>query len=258
MISLITQAERRTAQNLLFCYLCGESFKDGDTKNRDHIPPDSIFQVDHKDPLILPTHQACNSAHTLTDEKISQLIALRYGKTPTDPKHRRLIMDPQIGALTNLDIDAAVWRWITGFHAALYREPVLDIRNNCALVTPFPRGQMVNGQPVVDPVLPQHLAFVRAIKDNRAKSNLDRIHCNKGNFTYECVWNQADNNGPWMCFFALDVYDWKVLGKTRDQDARGRAGFYVLPTGTAPIGAALGISEQDIASNSDAMDPFAA
>jgi hypothetical protein len=257
MISLVTQAERRPVQNLPFCYLCGKNFQASDTKNRDHVPPDSIFQVDHKDPLILPTHQACNSAHTLTDEKIAQLIALRYGKKPTDPNHRRLIINAHIGAITNLDVDEAVWRWISGFHAALYKEPAIDIRENCALVTPFPRGRMVDGKPVIDPILPQHGAFVQAIKDNRARNNLDKIQCNKGNLTYECVWNQADNNGPWMCFFALDVYDWKDLGRVRDQDPRGCAGFYVLPSGLAPSSATLGISERNVSPNLDTLDPFA-
>ncbi len=257
MFSLITQAERRAVQGLLFCYLCGRFFETDGNKNRDHVPPDSIFQGDHKDPLILPTHEACNSAHSVIDEKIAQLIALRYGKIPSDPKCRRLVMDPQIGALMNLDIDEVVWRWITGFHAALYRESVIDIRDNCALVTPFPRGQMVDGKVIIDPVLPQHIAFVKVIKDNRAKNNLDQIQCNKGNLIYECVWNQADNNGPWMCFFALDVYDWKDLGKTRRQDARGCAGYYVPPSGMAPSGAALGITEANIASNTDVFDPFA-
>jgi len=257
MISLITQAERRPIQGLPFCYLCGRSFEIGDIKNRDHVPPDSIFKVDHKDPLILPTHERCNSAHAMIDEKIAQLIALRYGKVPADPQRRRLIIDPKIGAITNLDIDEAVWYWIAGFHAALYRQPAIDIRNNCALITPFPRAQIVDGSVVVDPISPQHLAFVRAIKDNRVKNNLDKIQCNKGNLKYECVWNQADNNGPWMCFFALDVYDWKDLGAARDQDARGCAGFYVLPSGVAPTGAALGIREKGIAANIDVLDPFA-
>lgn len=126
MISLITQAERRTIQRLPFCYLCGQFFEIGDSKNRDHVPPDSIFKVDHKDPLILPTHERCNSAHAIIDEKIAQLIALRYGKVPADPQRRRLIVDPKIGAITNLDIEEAVWYWIAGFHAALYKQPRRD------------------------------------------------------------------------------------------------------------------------------------
>jgi len=68
--------------------------------------------------------------------------------------------------------------------------------------------------------LPQHLNFVQTIKTNRAKNNLDRICCNKGKLTYECVWAQADNDGPWLCIFALDIYDWKDLGRTRVQPAR--------------------------------------
>jgi hypothetical protein len=257
MISLITQAQRRPVQGLPFCYLCGRVFEIGDSKDGDHVPPDSIFQIDHKDPLILPTHRACNNAHSDIDEKIAQLIVLRYGKVPNDPKKRRLKINRELGALMNLDIDDVVWRWITGFHAALYKQPVIDIRDNCALITPFPTAQMVNGTVVINKIPPQHMAFVQAIKDNRAKNNLDRIQCNKGNLTYECVWNQADNNGPWMCFFALDVYDWKDLGKTRSQDARGCAGYYVLPSGAVPSEATLGAADRNIASNVDVLDPFA-
>jgi hypothetical protein len=28
---------------------------------------------------------------------------------------------------------------------------------------------------------------------------------------------RAANNGPWMCIFALDIYDWKDLGRTSHQ-----------------------------------------
>lgn len=257
MISLTTQAQRRRVQRLSFCYLCGQQFAAGDTKNRDHVPPDSIFKADHKDPLILPTHVACNSRHALDDEKIAQLIALRYGKAPSNPKNRRLSVDPASGALTNLDIDGVVWRWISGFHAALYGEPATNIRYRCALVTPFPRGRIVNGKAEIEPLQPQHMVFVQAIKANRVRNNLDTIQCNKRTLTYECVWSQADNNGSWMCFFALDVYDWKDLGKAQGQNARGCAGFYILPSHAVPVGGAIGVKDLKGVGSKDPLDPFA-
>jgi hypothetical protein len=110
---------------------------------------------------------------------------------------------------------------------------------------------------MLDPIRPQHRLFVQAIKDNRARGNLDRVQCNKGKLTYECVWHQANNIGPWMCFFALDVYDWKDLGRTRLEPARGCAGAYVLPTGTVPAGAARGAVYAVQVPNYDTLDPFA-
>lgn len=257
MISVTTQRERRDVQRLPFCYLCGKAFEPGDKKNRDHVPPDAVFKKDHKDPLILPTHISCNSGHGADDEKIAQLIALRYGKVPRDPSNRRLDINRDTGALTNLNIDRVVWRWISGFHAALYREPALQIRLSGALVTPFPRGRLVNGVPVIDELLPQHNLFVQALKTNRAIKNTDRVSCNKGQVTYECVWYQADNGGSWMCFFGLDIYDWKDLGHKRGYNPRGCAGAYSLLSRLAPADAAKGIANVGSGRNEDKLDPFA-
>ena len=51
--------------------------------------------------------------------------------------------------------------------------------------------------------MPQHLVIVEAIKTNRVKHNLDRICCNKGKLTYECVWRQSDDKCSWCCIFAI-------------------------------------------------------
>jgi hypothetical protein len=257
MVFLISQKDRQAVQKLPFCYLCGKVFVSGEATNTDHVPPKSIFDERDRDPLVLLTHVTCNTAQAQIDEKIGQLIALRYRKVPP-PERRRLqfALSPQVGlgVLTNLNIDAAVWRWIAGFHAALYRNSPVGIRG--ALVTPFPKGKNVGGRLAVEPVRPQHLAFVQTIKTNRIKGNLDQIRCNKGKLTYECVWCQADNNGPWMCIFALDIYDWKDLGRTSHHLARGCAGFYVLPTQTVPPDATRGTTTSIIIPNMDPLDPF--
>jgi hypothetical protein len=258
MVSLLRQSDLRNVQNLPFCYLCGRQFVAGDSQNRDHIPPQCIFAPVDREPLWLPAHTACNSAYRLLDEKIGQLIALRYGKVPR-VAHRRLKFGysrhGDLGAVVNLDIDAAVWRWIAGFHAALYREPGIGIRGS--LVTPFPKAQMVNGRPVFAPLLVQHALFVQTIRSNRARSNLDRIVCNRGKLTYECVWQQADDGGPWMCIFALDIYDWKDLGRTGILPARGCAGFYVTPARTVPASATRAVASSIIIPGSDRLDAFA-
>jgi hypothetical protein len=259
MPSLTTQREYRAVQNLPFCYLCGKTFTPADLKNRDHVPPQCIFLAVDREPLLLPTHTACNSGETEADEKIGQLIALRYGKAPT--RHKRLdiaFLRNGHSALMNLDVDAAVWRWVRGCHAALYGEPLagrflVDIKG--ALVTPFPRAPKDTAQ--VEQIRPQHAAFVRAIKLNRIKRNLDRVVTNKGRFTYECVWGQSDSGGPWMCFFAINVYDWKDLGNTGQHLARGCAGFYICCSQKAPANASKAVSSPIIIPNYDPLDPFA-
>jgi hypothetical protein len=145
MVSLLRQSDFRSVQDLSFCYLCGEQFVAGDSQNRDHVPPECIFAPLDRDPLWLPAHTVCNKSYGLMDEKIGQLIALRYGKVPRNPGHRRLkfAVSPQrnLGAVVNLDIDAAVWRWIGGFHAALYRKPGVGIKGS--LITLWlPRTQI--------------------------------------------------------------------------------------------------------------------
>jgi hypothetical protein len=258
MVSLLRQTDYRSVQKLSFCYLCGRQFVAGDSKNRDHVPPECIFLPADREPLWLPTHTVCNSGYRLADEKIGQLIALRYGKVPRTASHRRLKFarswQLDLSGVVNLDIDAAVWRWIAGFHTALYREPAVGIKGS--LVTPFPKARLVKGRPLFAPLLVQQPLFVQTIKSNRVRSNLDRIVCNKGKLTYECVWQQADNGGPWMCIFALDIYDWKDLGRTGILPARGCAGFYLAPSGGVPANATKAISSAIIIPASDPLDAF--
>jgi hypothetical protein len=257
MVSLTTQKEFRELQTIPFCYLCGNGFVAGDEKDRDHVPPQSAIAKCDREPLLLPTHVRCNGSHHLNDEKIGQLIALRRGEAPRKGVRRlhvALSPDATQGAVTNLNIDQAVWRWIAGFHAALYRSPPIGIKGS--LVTPLPRAQNLNGRFVMDSLKPQHQLFVRTIKENRARNNLDRIRCNKGKVLYECVWCQSDKGGLWFCMYALDIYDWKDLGRTGILPARGCAGFYIMQSGDAPINAAKSITSRVIIPIADPLDPF--
>ena len=73
--------------------------------------------------------------------------------------------------------------------------------------------------------------------------------------TYECVWYQSDN-GPWLCIFALDIYDWKDLGRTGLFPACGCAGCYVLPSRIVPTTATKGTTSRIIIPMTDPLDPF--
>jgi hypothetical protein len=106
--------------------------------------------------------------------------------------------------------------------------------------------------------LAQHSVFVDTIKVQRALGNLDRITANNGKLTYECVWAQTDNGELWFCVFALNLYDWKQLGRTEFQPARGCVGSYVLPSRQSPANASRARATPIVIPNSDRLDPFAA
>ena len=122
LVVLSTQNDLRRVRDLSFCYICGRPFEAGDQTNHDHVPPKSVFALQDRQPLKLKTHAACNERYSLTDEKIGQLISLQRGQYPQDPADRKLQLAPlggKMGAIMNLNIDAALWRWIAAFHAAL-------------------------------------------------------------------------------------------------------------------------------------------
>lgn len=139
MVQLTSQKTIRSARRLGFCYLCGRSIEAGESVNFDHVPPKSVFRPIDRESLKLPTHKACNSGQHLADEKIGELIGLPHSTEQVKPQRLRFALAPDLsrGAITNLDIDAAVWRWVRGFHAALYAQPFPEPR----------RGALVRADP---------------------------------------------------------------------------------------------------------------
>jgi hypothetical protein len=273
MIVIETQRHFREVAELPFCYWCGRNFGPQDQANGDHVPPRNAFAVgDRTPPLILKTHVTCNSAHKITDELIGQLVALHRNYVTPDPANRRLKMEiypgQEFGAVTNVNVIDAVWHYIRGFHAALYRDPLLLGAQAGTITTPFTRGRIVDGDLVLEgPKREQHFAIVQAIKNQRAIGNVDRIVSNNGKITYECVWVWADDvtavesgqrpiTPRRACFFALDIYGWKQLGDVGVMPARGCAGAYYASDGQAPAGASLYIESAPPVANQDPWDPF--
>lgn len=273
MIIIETQQQFRDVAELPFCYWCGQPFAAGDQANGDHVPPRNAFDTpDRTPPLKLKTHITCNSAHKTTDELIGQLVALQRNYITLDPKNRRLKMEvypgQAFGSVTNVNVIEAVWRYIRGFHAALYREPLLG-KLERTITTPFTRAYIDGNELVLEgPKKEQHFFIVQALKNQRAIGNVDRIVSNNGKLLYECVWQLADDGRailsgerPLMrrraCFFGLDIYGWKTLGDVGQFPARGCAGAYFLPDGRAPAGASLYLESAPIVTNQDTWDPFA-
>ena len=244
MIELLYQKHFRPLQKLSFCYLCGRDFRAGDNINLDHVPPKAAFAKRDRDPLQLPTHYDCNHMHRLNDEKVGQLIAMRRGQVPS-VKNRRLrfrtFPDLGITAFTNLDVEGAAFRWVMGFHAALYQEP-MPREAHATIFTPFVKAESWGGgSPLLQPTIPEYDRIVATVSMQRERLNADRISCNRGHLLYECVWSQADT-GEWLCSFLLDICDWKELGSMPRLGVRDCAGMYVLPTLAAPVSAAVGNS----------------
>jgi hypothetical protein len=260
MPSLHVHKDFQNVRKLPFCYLCGRAFIAGDDIDGDHVPPKAIFNTRDRQPsLKLRTHRTCNSAFSVDDKKIGQLIALRRWERPNSARDEalQLVYHPDLGiALENLNVDAAVWRWVKGFHAALYRQPLIG--DTFAIQTPFPRGDKHPDGVRMRPLPPQHRVAVETIKTNRAAGSLDVIVANNGQLRYECVWCLADDGVQWFCMFALDIYDWKDLGSHTDAiPARGCAGLYALPDRSAPTDAARNREQRIVIPNTDVFDPFA-
>lgn len=261
MVTLYTQADFRALQKLPFCYLCGKTVGKLDRKTRDHIPPENLFAKDDRTPCLwLPAHYECNHLHTINDEKIGQLISLKRGYVPTQKRNQRLrfTLFPAHGlsAVTNLEVCSVIWRWVRGFHAALYGEYMPD-NHTRALVTPFPRATLRQTYTVIEQPLPQHRVIVSTIKTNRVYYNLDTITSNNRKLKYECVWVRSDDRRAWICCLALNIYDWKDLGSTPIQPSQGCAGLYVLPSADVPPHASKAIQSRIVIPNLDPLDAFA-
>jgi hypothetical protein len=259
MTGLRVHKDFQAVRSLPFCYLCGRVFEEGDEVDGDHVPPKAAFNARDREPTLkLRTHRTCNGAFSVDDKKVAQLIALRRRQAPSSYRDAalRFAEYPGMGvALTNLNVDYAVWRWIRGFHAALYRQPL--VTNFHAIVTPFPRGDLEGGLARVHPLRPQHPLAVSVIKHNRAAGNLDQIVANNQQLRYECAWCESDDGKRWFCMFALDIYDWKDLGShTADIPARGCTGVYALPDYSRPETATIGRRPPDGPTEGDPFDAF--
>jgi hypothetical protein len=255
---LETLKDFQRVRRLPFCYLCGDSFLEDDVTDGDHVPPKTAFNSRDREPALkLETHKKCNASFSVEDKKVGQLIALRRREKvpPSRDQALKFVSGGGMAAVTNLNVDAAVWRWVLGFHAALYQQPLLGVRHT--LRTPFPRADEVGGQYVLQPLLQQHKSVVATIKRNRVWNNLDRIISNRGELRYECVWCLADDGTSWLCMFALDIYDWKDLGSSTPAiPARGCAGIYWIKGTAAPAGASQNRDSEIAITNDDEFDAF--
>ena len=247
--------------------MCGKTFSEGAEKDRDHVPPKSIFATEDRDlPLILPTHSCCNRAQSDYDEIVGQLVAAIHGKYP---KPANMKLDVQVAESAEQEhrplgsaalISTGSSAGGRAFHAALYREVLPDNDGTTdgtmfGFDPPFPVGHVdKDGEISVDAIRPHHTYFVKQVKRNRTAGRLDRIVCFNGKCVYECVWDKADGGQP-ICIFALNLYDWSSLANTEDFPKRGCVGTY-LPVKGRPLDATTATSIAIPISNVEKLDPF--
>jgi hypothetical protein len=153
-----------------------------------------------------------------------------------------------------IDLRDVIRRWVRGFHAALYREPLAAHREfqtfpPWAEAQETERGFQLVQVPEIVPDL------VAALKRNRAVGSLDRIVCRQGQCIYECVWIQADR-GQWFCVYGIKIYDWTRLGDTAAFGSRGCVGSYRRPEGGPLPRAATGTDLDFRIENAETLDPF--
>jgi hypothetical protein len=257
------QKDLQALRKLPFCYVCGSEFAPGEKQTRDHVPAKACFDpTDRTPPLLLPTHAGCNSENTLVDEKIGQLVGLRRGAAPEPSKGRlriRATNSPEggmMGGVNNLDVPSAIKRWIRGFHAALYGEP-MPTETLFAMETPFPMATIEDGRIAFRPLREgQHREFVEVLRRQRVANNVDSIRCNNGKLVYECVWDFFNDGIARLCIFALDLYGWADLGDTAHFQRRACVGSYVLPGQAAPARATSAAAFRVLLPEVDPFDPF--
>jgi hypothetical protein len=260
VVAILTQSDLRHVRDLPFCHACAKVFLADDLTDRDHIPAQACFdKADRNPPLKLKSHVVCNNAHKLNDEKVGELIAVQRRKSIDATRTLRVGFFNEtrtgrlVGAAHNLDIMGCIKRWVRGFHAALYREPLSPVA--LFQITP-PLPHAIIKEPIVVEPIPAHVPhFVQTLKLNRAARNLDRIVTNNGKLRFESVWAQDDHQKHWMCIWALDLYGWIGLGDQRFR-RRGCTGAYMREDGHAPDGAARATRLEVSMKSRDTLDAF--
>lgn len=219
MVRLSSQADFRPLLKIPFCYLCGKPNIYGtDRLSKDHVPPRRLFQEsDRTPPLQLRTHEACNVAQSSDDEAVGQLVGLLHARTPQpisvlgkwETSVIQIKNAPKpTGIVYGHDLKPIIWRWIRGFHAALYQE-YLPVDNLRAITSPIAAAERATGK--IDPIKPDHFRICLLIATNLFLDNYDSILAFNGKCKYVCVWSKQDDSTG-LCLFALQLYNWKDLG----------------------------------------------
>lgn len=222
------------------CYLCGEPLpildlsetpicREDPTVNDDHVPPETLFAPGDRAnyPLKVRTHVSCNGDQSQNDQKMAELFRLIWNPQTQDDLQTLALeweSDASGRAIAsywrNDDLPGIVFRWIRGFHHALYGE-YLPPQTKRATLLPFleikPNGASRPHQ--------QYYDIAKSIQRQRALNSLDQIIAYNGRLQFQCAWFMGGNSAT--CIYALDVNGWSVFSGGRAGPYRSCLGCYV-------------------------------
>ena len=265
MKTITTQQQARPVQSLGFCFFCGGVFAtERECINApDHLPPKAVFHPDDRNwRLKVACHWCCNQERSITDTKSGQLIGATRGQYPKT-KDIALNVEPwriaddeiPVGILSEFNFQAEIWRWVRGFHAALYGE-YLPADGGHRTYPPIPSGEMTaEGPQFNEDHLHVQAGVVQQIKMNAAVGRLDEIKCNNGKLHYMCLWAPPFDRGQWECWFALKIYDWQTAGDPRFPQ-RACIGRYAISDVQPPTDASVGVTIEIPVASKSPLDPF--
>ena len=241
-ILLEHQRDLRRVYAQPFCYICGKAIADGDNLNDDHIPPNGLFKSsDRSAPLILRTHRRCNSDQSADDQVIAQLIGPIHGRVPSrkdrplDIEIHELGPGKTTGILRGQDLERVIYRWIRGFHAALYGEYLPPPPESRFLtILPFPRMTQDRPEPNPDPIHDAYQPFMETIAECEKAQMVDQIITRNDKCRYSCVWTKENGGGRWFCIYRLDIYNWSDIGDVNNYERRECVGAYIVPNREVP------------------------
>lgn len=245
MGGLIVDDKRpRPRITLPFCYLCGETFGQSENRTKDHVPPRAVFGRDDLQswPLILDAHERCNTHQSSLDQRTGQLLAPLTGRPLAGSPQLITLHDFEcgdeiagFGLVEGPDFVASIWRWVRGFHAALYRE-FLPASTHKAICTPFTEADFTGSTPTPRPPILDYVVTTRYLARHHRLGSTDRVFCYNKKCRYLCVWSHTSLGRP-MCVFSLRLYAWSRLGRTAITQSRPCVGYYLANSDRAPSAA---------------------
>lgn len=221
-------------KEVTFCYLCGCCLHSGrrskNGNNRDHILPQALFGAPPTSEAWRPILNAHVQCHEETKNKEGEEVAVLLHKFQTlDGKlaeknwasnlkalglELRKEFDPHIGETLHLvkgfgSAHDAVWHWIRGLHAVLYREYLPPLMKHRAFA-PMGEANIPDSGDSKRRIGPEEIfkekttiSEVLSVACHNAQ--FDGVRCWGNRCQYMCVWAQIDRQSP-FCMWSL-LYD---------------------------------------------------
>jgi len=185
------------------------------------------------------------------------LISLLHGASFSRKRQRFRAITADLGddqpfvGITGVEFNRIIWRWVRGFHAALYREP-LQQDAFYGLTTPFPYADQVAGTLQFEELRPDQLEMALTLRQHMRYRMIDEVLSNAGKCRFVCTWLTFDDGRP-FCLYGLRIYEWEKLADTKRFPPRGCFGVYCAPT---PVEATQGTKIILPSSSFTLFDPF--